>query len=99
MDEFNLCDIWQNFLPNLKQYTRHQRSHKALSRLDYILVSDNLINNCVSSKIIPGIQSDHSAVYLQFNDGQPSKGPGFWKLNCHFLHHDVDFISLIKSKI
>ena len=99
MDEFNLCDIWQNFHPNLKQYTRHQRSPKASSRLDYILVSDNLINNCVSSKIIPGIQSDHSAVYLQFNGGQPSKGPGFWKFNCHFLHHDVDFINLIKSEI
>ena len=99
MDDFNLCDIWRDFHPNLKQYTRHQKSPKVLSRLDFILVSDNLINNCVSSKIIPGIQSDHSIVTLQFNDGLPSKGPGFWKLNCNFLHHDSDFVNLIKTKI
>ncbi len=98
-EEFNLCDIWRNFHPHLKQYTRHQKSPKVLSRIDFILVSDNLINNCVSSKIVPGIQSDHSVVSLQFTDGQPSKGHGFWKLNCHFLQHDSDFINLIKDKI
>ena len=91
--KFNLCDIWRDFHPNLKQYTRHQKSPKVLSRLDFILVSDNLINNCISSKIITGIQSDHSVVSLQFKDGLLSKGKGFWKLNCHFLHHDPDFIN------
>ena len=99
MDEFNLCDIWRNFHPNLRQYTRHQRSPKVLSRLDFILVSDNLVSNCLKSKILPGIQSDHSIVTLQFNDGQPIKGPGFWKLNCNFLRNDADFINLIKTKI
>ena len=42
---------------------------KVLSRLDFILVSGNFIDNC--------IQSDHSVVTLDFNDGQPSKGHGF----------------------
>ena len=99
MVEFDLCDIWRNFHPNLRQYTRHQRIPKVLSRLDFILVSENLVPNCLNSKIFPGIQSDHSIVSLQFNDGQPQKGPGFWKLNCHFLHNDADFVQLIKSKI
>ena len=99
MEEFDLCDIWRNFHPNLRQYTRHQRIPKVLSRLDFILVSENLVPNCLNSKIFPGIQSDHSIVSLQFNDGQPQKGPGFWKLNCHFLHNDADFVQLIKSKI
>ena len=71
MDDYNLCDIWHDFHPNLKQYTRHQKSPKVLSQLDFILVSDDLINNCIASKIIPGIQSDHSIVSLQFKDGQP----------------------------
>jgi mannosylglycoprotein endo-beta-mannosidase len=38
-------------------------------------------------------------VTLDFNDGHPIKGPGFWKLNCHFLHNDADFITHIKGKI
>ena len=66
MEEFNLCDIWRNFHPSLRQYTRHQRSPRVLSRLDFILVSEDLINNCLNSKIIPGVQSDHSVVLLNF---------------------------------
>ena len=99
MDEFNLCDIWRNFHPNLKQYTRHQHNPSVLSRLDFILVSEDLINNCVNSKIMPGVQSDHSIVSLNFNDGHPPKGRGFWKLNCNYLHYDSEFIMLVKKTI
>ena len=98
MDEFNLCDIWRVFHPNLRQYTRHQHNPRVLSRLDYILVSDDLANNCLSSKIIRGVQSDHSVVTLNFSDGQPSNH-GFWKLNCNYLHYDSDFINLVKKNI
>ena len=48
---------------------------------------------------MPGIQSDHSVVTLSFNDGHPPKGRGFWKLNCNYLHHDSDFIMLVKNTI
>ena len=99
IDEFGLCDVWRNFHPTLKQYTRHQKNPRALSRLDFILVSNNFINNCVGSKILPGIQSDHSVVSLQFKDNQPTRGRGFWKFNCHYLTHDLDFVNLIKDKI
>ena len=99
MEEFSLCDIWRSFHPNLKQYTRHQKNPKVLSRLDFILVSDNFISNCLCSKILPGIQSDHSLVTLNFKGAQPLRGPGFWKLNCKYLHNDVNFINTVKQKI
>ena len=99
IDEYNLVDVWRNFHPTLRQYTRHQKSPRVLSRLDFILVSSNFLNNCVKSKILPGIQSDHSIVTVQLNDNQPLRGKGYWKLNCHYLHHDTDFINLIKEKI
>ena len=57
------------------------------------------MNNCVKSKILPGIQSDHSVVFIQFNDNQPLRGRGYWKLNCSYLHHDTDFVNLIKDRI
>ena len=99
MDEYNLKDIWRNFHPNLRHYTRHQSNPRVLSRLDYILISDTLVNNCLNSKISPGVQSDHSVVTLKFKDDQPSKGPGYWKLNCSYLHNDADFIMMVKQKI
>ena len=99
IEEFNLCDIWRNFHPNLKQFTRHQKKPRVLSRLDFILVSDNFVSNCMQSKIIPGIQSDHSIVTLNFKGAQPLRGPGFWKLNCKYLHNDANFIKIVKDKI
>ena len=71
MEEFNLSDIWRTFHPNLKQNTRHQNHPKVLSRIDFILVSDNFVTNCSQSKICPGIQSDHSLVTLNFKGAQP----------------------------
>ena len=92
----DMCDIWRNFHLTLRQYTRHQRNQKfcLVLILSLFLIISNLV-----SKILPGIQSDHSIVTLQFSDGQPIKGPGFWKLNCHFLRNNADFIKLIKPKI
>lgn len=98
MDEYSLCDIWRVFHPNLKKYTRHQKCPKALSRLDFILMSENFVDNCKKSEILPGIQSDHSVVSVDFDDKQPMKGRGYWKLNTHYLL-DPEFMKLIKEKI
>ena len=66
--------------------------------MNYVLISSDFIGNCVKSKISPGIQSDHSVVSIHFNDNHPLRGKGYWKLNCHYLHHDAEFIKLIKEK-
>ena len=99
MEEYGLLDVWRHFHPNLRQYTRHQKSPRVLSRLDFILISSNFIDNCTSSTILPGLQSDHSIVQISFNDNQLKRGNGFWKLNSHYLHHDSDFINVIKNTI
>jgi len=99
MDEFNLVDVWRHFNPNLKQYTRHQANPKALSRLDFILISSNFLNNCISSKILPGVSSDHSVVTCNIKVDEIPRGRGYWKLNTHYLHYDSDFITHIKEKI
>ena len=99
IDEYDLVDVWRNFHPNLRQYTRHQKLPRVLSRLDFILVSGNFLKNCEKSKILTGIQSDHSIVSLHFNDNQPVRGKGYWKLNCHYLQYDADFVNLLKEKI
>lgn len=99
MDEFNLIDVWRHFNPNLKQYTRHQANPKVLSRLDFILVSSNFLNNCISSKILPGVSSDHSVVTCDIKLDESPRGRGYWKLNVHYLQYDSDFITYVKEKI
>ena len=99
MDEFNLIDLWRNEHPTLRAYTRHQRNPPVLSRLDYILVSSNLADNFKNSEILCGIKSDHSIVSCKISTNDHPKGNGYWKLNCHYLRHDADFVSFIKTKI
>ena len=86
-------------IPNpLKQYTRHQAKPKTLSRLDFILVSSNFINNCISSKILPSVSSDHSVITCNFKD-KNLRGHGYWKLNCRYLQYDSEFNEYVKGKI
>ncbi len=65
MEELDLLDVWRHFHPAQRQCSRHQVNPKVLSRLDFILVSNNLIDNCLQSKILPGVH------------GHPVKGRGF----------------------
>jgi len=99
IDEFNLIDVWRHYHPNLRQYTRHQHNPKVLSRLDYILISENMIGCTYGSKILPGVNSDHSIVKLQFDIDPNPRGRGYWKLNCNYLRKDADFVKFIKDKI
>ena len=52
-----------------------------------------------NTEIIPAIKTDHSAIYLEFeNINKNVKGPGFWKLNCSVLNDD-DYVEDITKMI
>ena len=51
IDTHNLIDSWREMHPNLKQFTWHSHQKPpVLCRLDYFLISDNLLNSITSSK-------------------------------------------------
>ena len=68
IDTNNLIDIWRDMHPNLKQFTWHLH-HKppVFCRLDYFLISDNLLNSITSSKHNIGFKSDHSLVSVNID--------------------------------
>ena len=52
-----------------------------------------------NTEIIPAIKTDHSAIYLEFeNINKNVKEPGFWKLNCSALN-DGDYVAEITKMI
>ena len=52
-----------------------------------------------NTEIIPAIKTDHSAIYLEFeNIDKNVKGPGFRKLNCSVLNDD-DYVEEITKMI
>ena len=78
----DINDIWRTLNPNIKHYTWHSNTKPTVfCRLDYFLVSTNLVNIITKCTITSGFRSDHSLVYFNITiDNQP-RGPGYFKLN------------------
>ena len=68
------------------------------SRIDYFLISENLINVTSGSDIVSCIHSDHSAVTVDININDRKRGPGTWKFNNTFLKDD-QFVEEITNLI
>ena len=54
-------------------------------RLDYFLISDNLISNVISCEHWTSFRTDHSPVILNINLTNVDRGTGYVKLNNSFI--------------
>jgi exonuclease III len=85
----DLHDIWRIQHRHERCYTWHS-NHKPpiFCRLDYFLVTQNLVNSIINTKISTGYRSDHSIVYFNLKTETLQRGPGYFKLNNSILLHD-----------
>ena len=99
IDIHNIADIWRIQHPDAKKYTWHS-SHKPpiFCRLDYFLISNNLINSIKNSTIKPGYKTDHSFIALSIDFDKLPRGPGYFKFNNSLLL-DTEFKNKIKTSI
>ena len=82
----NLTDSWRLKHPDKRQYTWHSNSKPHIHcRLDYFLISDNIINILKDTSISPGYKTDHSLVSLTLSTLKYERGPGYFKLNNSIL--------------
>ena len=95
--ELDLCDPWRLENPNSRMYTWHN-SNNQQSRLDYFLVSSDIMNIVDSSTIKPGYRTDHSLVELHLTLSDQTRGPGLWKFNNSLLK-DATYVEEIKQCI
>ena len=99
MESTDLTDVWRIHHPNDKKYTWSRvRPTKIFCRLDLILASHSLFDKIKSSNIVPGYQSDHSAVTVAIELNKIERGKGYWKMNCSHLKNP-EYIELIKKTI
>ena len=78
----DINDIWRLLNPNVRHYTWHSNTKPTIfCRLDYFLISSNLVNVITNCKITTGYRSDHSLVYFNLNTDSQTRGPGYFKLN------------------
>ena len=67
-------------------------------RLEYLYVSNNLINSFTDTNITEITISDHSAVTILLTTSQSKRDPGFWKFNNSLLT-DEKFTESQEKKI
>ena len=95
----DLCDIHRLRFSYEKCFTWRRRTPFKQRRLDYFFISDSLQDLVNAIKIIPSVQSDHSALKLKISSlTEGSKGPSYWKFN-NTLISDEEYVNNMKSKI
>ena len=97
MDENDLHDVWRREHPTEFGYTwKSYKQPYIYCRLDFFLITFNLVGINRGNKIIPGFKSDHNAVLLPLTLDSSKRGPGFWKLNCSLLEDEQYIIKITK---
>ena len=91
-------DIWRVRNPTLRHYTYRQNNPKAMSRIDFFLVDQSIMNWTHNIKINPGYKSDHSCIFIEILTHNIQRGQGIWKLNNRLLT-EIDFVNGINSEI
>ena len=97
-NEFDLIDIRRLMHPTSSQYTWRRRSPVIKCRLDYFLVSSQLVNVTKETDIKPGFRTDHSLITINILENNQNRGRGFWKLNTSLLI-DNTYTDKIKKSI
>ena len=90
---FPLTDIWRELNPQAQSFTWRDKAFKFHSRLDFFLITADLVYLTKESNIMYTPFSDHSAYMLNIQsfDQRKKSGPGFWKFNASLLE-DKEYV-------
>ena len=97
---YNLSDIWRKLNNDKQCYTWRTKSFKNQCRLDFFLVSHELIQLAKKCDIVYAPKSYHFAVSLalQSNRLNQKKEAGFWKFNTALLKGEA-YVKALKINI
>ena len=93
-----LIDIWRNVNPEVSRFTWRRPTPLQQSRLDYFLISENLLTNVKETDILYGYRTDHSLITVDLLITNESKRRTFWKFNSSLLR-DHKYINIVKQTI
>ena len=85
MTVHKLVGLWREIHPEKRRYTWRKFNTTKQGRLDYFLVSEELLTYIKGASIGPCYRSDHLPVQVEFRTDAMSKGKPFWKFNNSLL--------------
>ena len=89
MEDYQLNDLWRVRNKDQSFFSWRRPACNQGSRIDFALVSEGFDTKCDNITYIPGIESDHSAIFLSIKDISTERGPGFWKMNINHLQSET----------
>ena len=98
MNKFNLCDPWRINNPDSRRYTWSKKAPLKKARLDFFLISEELLSCILKTSIVPGYKTDHNAIEISIQLSEFTKGKGFWKFNNSLLNN-TQYVERVKSVI
>ena len=98
MENLGLIDIFREFFPEKKRFSWRKFGDNKKARLDFHLISIQLLPFVKKCDILPGIFSDHSIVELEIDFSKFIRGRGFFKYN-NSLNSDLDYVKKITETI
>ena len=99
LDEFSLLDSWRTQHPQSKSFTWRRLRPIQQSRIDYMFVSEHLMqNHVVRTSIDAGIMSDHSIITIDMQFSSAPRGPGLWMYNNTLLENE-SHVNEVKAEI
>jgi exonuclease III len=93
-----LTDPWRVHYENRRRYTWFRTNPLRKARLDFFLISDELLALVDKVNINAGYRSDHSRIELCLVFSKFEKRKGFWKFN-NSLIKDNAYIDIVKNTI
>jgi exonuclease III len=97
-NSYNVIDPWRSSNPLTKRFTWRKKNPFKQSRLDFFLISQELLNLAQNTDILPGYRTDHSIITLTLSFSDINKGKSYWKFNNSLLK-DPEYVQTIKKQI
>lgn len=98
LKDLDLIDVWRVQNPSVKDYTFFSSRHKTFSRIDYTLVSVDLLPVVHSIEFLPRHLSDHNPIISTFNYGKIRNKATRWRFNSSLLKNE-NFLSQLRPKL
>ena len=98
MNDFDLIDVFRKVYPDKKAYSWRKFNSNKQSRLDYFLISQNLLGEIKRTAISPGYRTDHSLVTIAIRKKEFKRDKTFWKFNNSLLKDKI-YVKTVKELI
>ena len=84
-----MIDPYRETNPNTRRYTWRKRTPLKQARLDFFLISEQLLTSLESCTIASSYRSEHSIIKLKLKFNESKRGKGLWKLNNSLLYDNA----------